>query len=244
VTTASVPVEPLHKQDPRTLGDIQITGRLASTDTGTVYAGQLDGKPTAVVLLNEGAERDSYARARFEEAQSALTARNRTALLGRDTDVDIAPWVAVPAETWEQGLDAAGALLASVALEDVTPVGRPQGPPFRPHWAPQRRVGRWRVWPLPWPTVLNSAGRWTYVAAFALVLALAAVALLIAVKIFQSQAPAPPSPQPGPVPLPTPISPSPTHRSTPSPSHSPPPTAPHGTGPPAPQGVPSAPPIV
>ncbi len=244
MTTESLPIQPLQRQDPRALGAVQITGRLANTDTGTVYAGQLDGQQTAVVLLTEGAERDSYARARFESAQAALTANNRTAVVGRDTDVDIAPWAAVPAETWEQGLDAAVALLAAVGMEDVTSVGRQQGPPFRPHWSPRRGTGRWRVWPLPWPSALSSASRWTHVAAFALVLAIAALGLWIAVGIFRTQAPAPPSPGPGPLPLPTPTSTSPSDRGSPSPSHSRAPTAPRGTGPLIPTGVRTAPPIV
>ncbi len=230
-------VAPLQTRDPRTLGGVRLVGRLSATDTGIVYAGQLNGQQVAVAMLTEGAELDSYARARFLQARYSLAA-----VPASDADLDIAPWVAVPAGTGRDGLAAATAVLAPVSLEHVPPVGNRQGPEFRPHWTRRGGVGRWRIWPLPWPDSLAAASRWTYVASFALVLAIAAIALLIAVRIFQNQAPAPPGPGPGPVPLPTPVSPSPSPSGTPSPTPTPTPS-PGGTVGPGPT-VTGAPPIV
>lgn len=236
---------PLKRQDPPALGGIELAGRLASTDSGVVYAGWSGGQPVAVVLLNEGAETDSYARARFQQATSSaaslgVSGGTDSDVVAADSAVDIAPWVALRANTWKDGLGAAQALLAPVALEHLAPVGEPAGPAFRPHWSAHRRAGRWRMWPLPWPTALTAASRWTYLAAFALVLAIAAIALWIAVKIFEDQPSVPPGPGPGPLPLPTPSSPSPSSPS-PSPSTGPTTTGPIGTGG---TGTTTAPPIV
>lgn len=213
--TANGSVSALQRSDPRALGGVELIGRLAVTDTGVVYAGRFQGRPVVVAMLLAGAELDPYGRARFERSKNQLAG----AVVAGDADVDIAPWAALRADRWDEGLAAAGRLLAPVTLEHVPSVGVPAGPQFRPHWAARRDVGRWRIWPLPWPSPLTSASRWTYVAAFALVLAITAVALFIAVKIFENQAPAPPGPGPGPIPLPTPVSPSPTptEQSPPSP---------------------------
>jgi len=248
-----VPLLPLERQDPPALGGIELTGRLASTDSGVVYAGWSGGQPVAVVMLTQGAETDSYARARFQQATGHVaSARSGGVAAGSDrvgvasdvvaadSDVDIAPWVALRTNSWEDGLGAARTLLAAVAMEHVSPVGEPVGPAFRPHWSAHNRAGRWRMWPLPWPTALTTASRWTYVAAFALVLAIAAIALWIAVKIFEDQPAVPPGPGPGPLPIPTPTSPSPSSPS-PSPSTGPTPTtgpdSPGGTGPPTPPPI-------
>jgi hypothetical protein len=241
VASAAVSVSALQRRDPRALGGVELTGRLGASDAGIVYAGQLDGRPVAVVLLTEGAELDSYARARFEETRQRLNGSARSSVLAADTDVDIAPWVAVSAATWEEGLASAASLLAPVTLKHLPPVGVPEGPEFRPHWTDRRGVGRWRVWPLPWPITMSAASRWTFMAAFALVVAIAAIALLIALRLFENQAPAPPGPGPGPVPLPTPSSPSPSSPSSPSPSTGPPTSG--GEPRPGPTGGP-APPIV
>jgi len=238
-----VPLLPLERRDPPALGGIQLTGRLASTDSGVVYAGRTGGRAVAVAVLTEGAERDSYARARFQQAADAVSADGSDGVVATDADVDIAPWVAVRADTWQDGLSAARALLAPVSLENLPDFGEPAGPVFRPHWAERSRVGRWRLWPLPWPATLTAASRWTYLAAFALVLTIAAIALWIAVKIFEDQPPVPPRPGPGPIPLPTPTSPPTSGPESPFPTPSSPPTTgpggPTGTG-----GTPTAPPIV
>lgn len=239
----AVSVSGLQRSDPRALGGVELTGRLAASDTGIVYAGHLGDQQVAVVMLTEGAELDSYARSRFEQAQQRLRGSAGSAVVAADTDVDIAPWAALPADTWANGLMAAEALLAPVTLADLPPIGMHRGPEFRPHWASRRGAGRWRIWPLPWPSVLGAASRWTFVAAFALVLAIAALALLIAVKIFQNQPPAPPGPGPGPVPLPTPSSPTPSSPKSPTPSTTGPTTS-GGQPSPGPTGTTTAPPIV
>ena len=263
------PLLPLERGDPPALGGIELAGRLAWTVSGVVYAGRLGHHSVTVVALNEGAEKDSYARARFQEAAHTLcpsrpdgvvpteregaqaaetevvgaaagiaTKTARTTVIAGDSDVDIAPWVAVSANSREIELAAACALLAHVAMDHVPPMGEPAGPGFRPHWSARATLGRWRMWPLPWPSALTTASRWTYVAAFALVLTVAAMALWIAVKLFEGQPAVPPGPGPGPVPLPpSPSSPSPTPGPAPSPAPGPP------TEPGSP-GSPGVPPIV
>lgn len=214
-------LSPLQRHDPTALGGIELSGRLSSTDSGVIFAGRCGGRPVTVAMLNDGAERDPYARARFRKAAEAVVADGGSPVVAADSAVDIAPWVAVRADSWATGLSTARALLAPVGLEDISPVGAPAGPMFRPHWFHQRGTGRWRMWPLPWPSPLTAASRWTFVAAFALVLAIAAIALWIAVKVFEDQPPVPPGPGPGPLPLPTPTSPLPTSPSTPLPTPTP-----------------------
>lgn len=220
-------VSPLLRSDPPRLGEVALSGRLEATDSGVVYAGVLDEQPVVVALLSTGAETDSYARARFHDAvrDARLNGSDTDVLAGED-DPDIAPWVAVRASSWGDGAKLAGALLAPVALEHLPPTSPARGPRFRPHWWDRTGPGRWRVWPLPWPSALTSAGRWTALAAFAIVVAIASIALFIAVKIFEDQPPAPVTP-PYPVPsVPTPsqqppTTPTPTSPSSPTPTTGP-----------------------
>lgn len=198
---ASHRVRPLLRSDPPRLGEIDLSGRLEVSDAGIVYAGVLADEPVAVALLTAGAERDSYARARFHDAvRDARLAGTDTFVVAGEDEPEIAPWVAVRAGSWADGAKLAGALLAPVTLGDLVPAGDVRGPDFRPHWQSRGGPGRWRTWPLPWPTGLTAAGRWTYVASFALVLAIASVALFIAVRLFDNQPPAPIGP---PFPAPT-----------------------------------------
>ncbi len=219
---------PLLRGDPPSLGEITLTGRLDVTDAGIVYAGLLADEPVAVALLTEGAETDGYARARFHDAVREAGLAGTDTVVAEQDAPEIAPWVAVRADSWDDGVKLAGAILAPVTLEHLAPVGTVRGPGFRPHWFDRSGPGRWRVWPLPWPAALTAAGRWTFVASFALVLAIASIALFIAVKVFNDLPPSPVNP-PFPIPtVPTPSSPSPTPTPTPSPTQGSP-TAPHGT---------------
>lgn len=203
-----VPVRPLERRDPPALGDVELIGRLAASDSGVVYAGRVDGKNVAVVLLTEGAETDSYARARFHDTVTDTVAADGATIVAADGEPDVAPWVAVRADRWREGLASAQALLAPVTMEHVAAPGPHRGPGYRPHWSQRRGVGRWRMWPLPWPATLGSASRWTFAASFALVLAIAALALFVAIKIFENQGPAPVVPvQPTPSPTPSPTGP-------------------------------------
>jgi hypothetical protein len=222
----------LRRGDPPQLGDLVVVGRLAVTDSGFVYAARAGRDLAAVVLLNEGAESDSYGRARFLEAIEIAQGDPEHPVLGSETDPEVAPWVAVAVPSWEVGHRIGRELLAPVTLDDVPHATTAAGPAYRPHWYQRGAVGRWRLWPLPWPRSLTSAGRWTYLASFGLVLLIATLALLIAVKIFENQPPSPPPP--GPVP-PGPTPPSPSGPPTPSPSGPPtptqgPPTSPGDTG--------------
>lgn len=222
-------VRPLLRDDPPTIGEVVLTGRLRVTDAGIVYAGTLGGRRVAVALLSAGAETDSFARARFVDAvEECRRAGAGWSMLAAGDEPDIAPWVAVSAESWDGAVSAAAALLAPVTLassassasSSSASSGAVRGPGFLPHWAERQGPGRWRAWPLPWPSAFSLAGRWTYVASFALVVAIASIALLIAVRLFENQPPAPvgppfplptnPPPTSEPTPTPTPTSPSPT----------------------------------
>ena len=215
---------PLLPGDPPRLGRVRLTGRVHDDDAGTVYAGELgsgtdlsDAGAVVVVLLGAGAEGDSYARARFRQAVAAIRADDAAAVVDAEDEVDIAPWVALRADSLEGAVGLGGGVLAAVTLAHLPPVGRPSGPQFRPHWFSRAGVGRWRLWPLPWPTSLTSAGRWTFVAAFALVLLIASLALWLAIQVFAHRPPSPvPQPQPGPITQPPPP-PTPTPTPTPTP---------------------------
>lgn len=202
----------LTKADPPRLGGVILLGRLEATDAGVVYAGDLNGESVAAVMLTRGAELDSYGRARFVHAVEEQVSGGAIAVLAADLDdAAVAPWVAVPADTWQAGAVTSRALLAPVTLEHLPPVVNPRGPGFRPHWAAHSAPGRWRIWPLPWPVLVQSVSRWSQLLAFAVVVAIAALALLIAVKIFETQPPVPPPPKPQPTEQPSPVpEPSPT----------------------------------
>lgn len=232
-TAERVRIKALNRRDPPALGAVSISGRLGRDDAGTVYAGEYDGQQVAVVLLGAGAETDSYARKRFHDAFCELTERDPGLVVQFDDDVDIAPWVALRAESWGDGLTAGRALLAPVTLAHLPAAGSVSGPDFRPHWWRRDGSGRWRLWPLPWPSRLTQSGWWTYVAAFAVILAIATVALWIAIKIFDEAPPPQPGPGPGPGPNPPP-SPTTTEPSTTTPRPTPPPTGPTVTGQPIP----------
>ncbi len=219
-------VSPLLRRDPPALGAVTLTGRLSTDhDAGLVYAGRLDGREVTVVMLSEGAEADSYARARFREAVAVLTQTEPPTVVASEDDGELAPWVALSAPSSADGRSLSARLLGAVTLEDRTSVGVVHGPSFRPHWWERVGVGRWRIWPLPWPARLTSVGSWTFVASFAVVCAIASLALWLAVQVFQNQPPPPPGPGPGPGPVPAP-----TFTPTPSPNN-PVPTGPRGTAP-------------
>ena len=222
----AVEAGPLLRRDPPALGDVTLTGRLSTDhDAGLVYAGLLAGREVTVVMLSDGAEIDSFARARFREAAATLAETEPDAVVAGDDDDELAPWVALSAPSPAAGRGLSGLLLAAVTLEDRPPVGVVRGPSYRPHWWQRVGVGRWRLWPLPWPASLTSAGRWTFVASFALACAIATLALWLTVQVFQNQPPPPPGPGPGPGPVPPP-----TATPTPSPN-GPVPTGPRGTAP-------------
>lgn len=232
---------PLRPNDPPSLGDIQLTGRLQDGDArtvseaGIVYAGRSGDEPVVVVMLTAGAEQDSYGRARFHDRLAETVDGQPELVVAAEDDPDLSPWAALRADSWHDGLDRASALLAPVALTDVDGDRAAVGPSFRPHWAGRGGPGRWRVWPLPWPTTLTSASRWTFAASFAIVLALAALALFIAVRLFHNL---PPAPVPPPFPQPSPTGPA-----TPSPTTPTTPNEPPGTSGPPTTG-PGQPPIV
>ncbi len=210
----AIRVSSLTRRDPPSLGAVTLTGRLEADDAGVVYAGHHDGQQVVAVLLGEGAETDSYGRRRFHDALQQLEACNGAAIVQFDDDVDIAPWVAVRADTLAAGLDLARTLLAPVTLAHLAPPGEPRGPEFRPHWFRRDGGGRWRVWPLPWPPRLTIGPWWTWAAAFALMVAIATLALWIAIKLFEDAPQPEPGPGPGPGPNPPPTTATPTPPST------------------------------
>lgn len=183
--TIQATVTPLQPGDPPMVGQVLLRGRLGSSDAGIVYAGQLVDDPVAIVILTAGAETDSFGRARFEQAVRCLEADDPDAVLDRDVDREVASWAVLAAPSWTAGLATATQLLEPVTLADVASVGVARGPVYRPHWYERIGVGRWRIWPLPWPIDIRSAARWTMVAALALVVAIASLALFIVVQIFR-----------------------------------------------------------
>lgn len=248
--TDDVALSPLLRRDPPVVGDVELTGRLAGHDAGLMYAGRVvaartspsqdvpgsldtstpdaaDGHhPVVVIMLTAGAETDAYARARFRTAIQDLDSDQPETVVASEDEEDLAPWVAVSAGSWAEGLTLGERLLKAVTLEDQAPVGVVQGPDFRPHWWNRVGVGRWRLWPLPWPSRLSTAGRWTFLASFAVICAIAALALWIAILVFRNQPPPAPTPGPGPGPNPpsTPTQPP----TTPSPGPTPNPNGPPG----------------
>lgn len=243
----------LLRRDPPAVGSVMLVGRLGGHDAGLTYAGRVDAPkaPThdsggdgsdhgsdhgseaesrsqdvTVVMLTEGAESDSYARARFRVAIHDLEQDSPGRVVAHEDEDDLAPWVAFAVTSWTEGLAIGDRLLRAVTLEDQAPVGVVQGPQFRPHWWDRGGVGRWRLWPLPWPSSLSSAARWTFLASFAVICALAALALWIAVLVFRHQPP--PAPAPGPGPGPNPPSTSPTSPTSPPPGPTSTPSGPTG----------------
>jgi hypothetical protein len=235
---SQVQMQPLERGDPPMLGDVLLQARLGASDAGVVFAGRLVDEPVALVMLSEGAEADSFARARFQAAGAALGDEDPDRVLASDCDPEVAPWFALAAgDGWAQGVDLSRALLAAATLDDVDPVGEVSGPGFRPHWFQRRRVGRWRLWPLPWPVSLTAAARWTFVAAFAVMVTIASVALWIAVLVFDTQPPAPRPPHVSRTTLPPPAPmtlPKPSAKPSPGPEHSTPPTRRSSGGTPVP----------
>src|SRR5262245_53290645 len=91
---------PLLRRDPPAFGDIELIGRLQSHDAGMTYAAHLNGDNVTIVMLSEGADSDSYARARFREATEALDGDRPGLIVDREEEVDFAPWVAVASTSW------------------------------------------------------------------------------------------------------------------------------------------------
>jgi hypothetical protein len=217
-------VGPLDRADPPALGSVVLTGRMRSDESAVVFAGESDGEPVVVIMLSAGAANDSFARARFRAAIDRLT--DGTSVVDRETDPDFSPWIAVRADSSDAALTAAAPLVDTLTVADHKPTGEPRGPAFAPHWYRRAALGRWRLWPLPWPRWLRTAGMWTFTAAFALCLVIAAAALLISILVLRTlpTPPRPPTPPSGPS-LPVPPVP------VPSPNRSTQPTGPPSNGP-------------
>jgi hypothetical protein len=218
-------VAPLQRADPPALGSVVLTGRIQADESAVVFAGEQAGEPVVVVMLTVGAAEDSFARARFHAAVDARLT-DGGAVVDQELEPDFAPWVAVRADSYDAALSAAGPLVATLTVAEHEPAGRHRGPAFAPHWYRRATLGRWRLWPLPWPRWLRSAGIWTFAAAFALCLAIAAAALLISVLVLRTlpTPPTPPTPPSGPS-LPVPPVP------VPAPTRSNPPSTPPSSGP-------------
>jgi hypothetical protein len=227
---------------------VLLTARLDADESAVVFAGERDGEPVVAVMLSTGAAADSYARARFRDAVEERQRRSDD-VIEYENDSDFAPWVAISAESYAAGTAAASSMVAAITLADRTTVGSKKGPDFRPHWFRNSRLGRWRMWPLPWPRWLRSVGMWTFSAAFALVLAIATTALVISVLLLRTlpPPPVPPSPSTGPglpiPPIPTPSRTSPPNTTPGSPTPSTGPSGPSPT-PSGPPGTTGQPPIV
>ncbi len=189
--SARVVIRPLERHDPPMLGAVMIHGRLASTDAGVVYAGQLVDDQVVVVTLTDAAQMGTFGRARFDSAVKEAVDDGAARILAADLAAAVSPWVAFAApEDWDDALGLCDRVLARVALADQGLVGDDRG---TRHWYRRREVDRRALWPLPGPGGLAAAGRWTFIAAYALMLGIAAIALWITTVIFHNQ-PVPPPP--------------------------------------------------
>jgi hypothetical protein len=235
----------LERGDPPALGDVLLTGRLDADESAVVFAGEREGEPVVAVMLSDGAAADSFARARFRDAVEERQRRSDH-VIEFENNTQFAPWVAVSAESYTAGASVASSLIEAITLADREAIGSKKGPDYLPHWYKEGRLGRWRIWPLPWPRWLRSVGMWTFSAAFALVLAIATTALIISVLALRTlpPPPVPPSPSTGPglpiPPIPTPsrTSPPTTTPGSPTPSTGPSGPSPTPTGPRGPTGQP------
>lgn len=209
---------PLQDDDPPRIGDFWLDARATVRPSGIGYlAHGTDGTAVLLVALSNGAAEDGAARDRFAGEVNKLhidtvvarggAGQNEGRLAGkfRSEDDDppaadgrpIVPWVALAYNGSPAAVAEGDRLLATVALVNIPNLGHPGGPGYQLSWITDWRLGRNRIWPLPWPGRHDRAGWMTLMVSWLLVILLAALAVLIAVLLFQnsgSQTPPPPVP--------------------------------------------------
>lgn len=209
---------PLLPEDPPKVGDFWLDARLAANPAGVVYlAHRDDHAETMLIMLSAGAAADASARDRLAGEVNKLHADTVVARGGQDQaegrlgykfrgeDDDpvtpeskpLAPWVTLVYDGSPDALAEGRRLLTSVDLSSAPPLGAFSGPGFKLPWTGDTRVGRWRIWPLPWPGRYDRAGALPIFASWLLTLVMCGLALLIAVLIFQNapvETPPPPVP--------------------------------------------------
>lgn len=206
---------PLMADDPPRVGDFWLDARIASNPAGVIYLGHREDHAEAmVIMLAAGAAADASARDRLAGEVNKLHADTVIARGGQDQDggrlaakfrseeddpitpenKPLAPWVALIYDGSPAALAEGKRLLTSVDLSSAPPLGSAAGPNYDLPWTSDTRVGRWRIWPLPWPGRHDRAGVLPLFASWLLTLIICGLALLIAVLIFQNAPPETPSP--------------------------------------------------
>ncbi len=209
---------PLIDDDPPSIGGFWLDARASVRPSGIAYLGHgTDGTAVLVVALSNGAAEDAAARERFAGEVNKLHVDTVVARGGADQDegrlagkfrsedddpppADAqpqVPWVALAYNGAPAAVSEADRLLAAVALVNIGALGPTAGPGYQLSWINDQRLGRSRIWPLPWPGRTDRAGWMTLMVSWLLVVLLAALAILIAVLLFQkSSSSTPPPPVP------------------------------------------------
>lgn len=179
---------PLLPEDPPRVGEFWLRGRLGANAAGYLYAAADEsGRGAVVAMMTEGSADDASARDRFVRAVDELPEESVLAHNDADDD-DLALWVALGPLREDDGSSSAADerliaerrgedVLSAVLMDRVPQIGRVRGPDFRHYWENRRRPGLFRIWPLPWPSVLRPASR------LALILSLLAMALIMALAV-------------------------------------------------------------
>jgi hypothetical protein len=196
---------PLQPEDPPRVGEFWLRGRLGANAAGFLYAASTDdGRDGIVAMMTEGSADDAAARERFVNAVDGLPVDAVLAHNGSDDD-DLALWAAIGPIRPDDGSSAASderliaerrgeEILSAVLMDRIPQPGKLRGPDFRHYWENRRRPGLFRIWPLPWPSALRPASRWSLALALLTMALIMALAVFLAWLLFRHAAPLEPEP--------------------------------------------------
>ncbi|MFG1905107.1 hypothetical protein [Kribbella sp. NPDC048928] len=196
---------PLQPEDPPRVGEFWLRGRLGANAAGFLYtASAEDGRDAIVAMMTEGSADDAAARERFVNAVDDLPVDAVLAHNGSDDD-DLALWAAIGPIRTADGSSAASderliaerrgeEILSAVLMDRIPQTGKLRGPDFRHYWENRRRPGLFRIWPLPWPSALRPASRWSLALALLTMAVIMALAVFLAWLLFRHAAPLEPEP--------------------------------------------------
>lgn len=241
---SEIALAPLLPSDPPHVGDYWLDARLHARASGVAFIAHDDETRVRLVLMSDGAASDKAARDRFSGLINRLPIDDVIARGGHEQDRGrlgkrfrepreaptaadngpLAPWVAMPWHRTHEEIAEVDALLRGVELADIAqPHG--SGPDYEHYWIKNTRVGRTRIWPLPWPGRGDRAGWLSILVSWLLMLLIATVALLLAIWLFRHSEPVPEPPPVQPPPQSSSASPqSPPPSASPSPSDDPSPS--------------------
>lgn len=196
---------PLQPEDPPRVGEFWLRGRLGANAAGFLYtASTEDGRHGIVAMMTEGSADDAAARERFVNAVDDLPADAVLGHNGADDD-ELALWAAIGPIRSDDGSSAASderliaerrgeEILSAVLMDRIPQPGKLRGPDFRHYWENRRRPGLFRIWPLPWPSALRPASRWSLALALLTMAVIMALAVFLAWLLFRHAAPLEPEP--------------------------------------------------